>query len=439
MADTNIKISNWKRDLTAGLIVAAVALGCLLLRWTDNLSCKLLSAFPGAEAHAGSSVRFSQPIEISLVLVLGFLLPMMLGRSALVRAGFIGATVSAAVFLITALVMHQYHRWFPWLVVSAVEVPAAVVCILISKKQSTSAEEPRSGARAESPAGSSVSTSPKADDTLIVRRADPRAPLVPDHKLIRQIGGGTYGEVWLAQSILGSFRGVKVVYRKKFAEDRPYEREFEGVRHFEPISRQHLGLVHILQVGRNRERGYFYCVMELGEDAKTGAAIVAETYEPRTLALDIKTRGAVPARACVRLGLELSDALGFLHSQGLIHRDIKPGNIIYSAGRAKFADIGLVTQVGNDHTWVGTKGFFPSEGTGTLCADIYSLGKTLYCACSGLAVDRFPNVPTKTAAEDDVKTFEKLKRIIFKACENEPALRYQTAADLQHDLRQLIQ
>src|SRR2546423_12158238 len=60
-------------------------------------------------------------------------------------------------------------------------------------------------------------------------------PRIPDHQLLRCIGRGAYGEVWLARTILGEFRAVKLVYRKQFEHDRPYEREFEGIQKFEPI------------------------------------------------------------------------------------------------------------------------------------------------------------------------------------------------------------
>src|SRR5215471_14122917 len=53
-------------------------------------------------------------------------------------------------------------------------------------------------------------------------------PGVPDYDLLRRIGGGAYGEVWLARSILGAYRAVKVVYRTDFEDDHPFEREFDG-------------------------------------------------------------------------------------------------------------------------------------------------------------------------------------------------------------------
>jgi len=91
--------------------------------------------------------------------------------------------------------------------------------------------------------------------------------IVPDHELIRRIGAGSYGEVWLARNVVGTYRAVKVVYRKTFEHDRPYEREFGGMQKFEPVSRTHEGLVNVLQIGRNDQAGYFYYIMELADDA----------------------------------------------------------------------------------------------------------------------------------------------------------------------------
>src|SRR5215471_15114021 len=90
---------------------------------------------------------------------------------------------------------------------------------------------------------------------------------IHDHNLVTPIGRGAYGEVWLAQNALGGGRAVKIVFRSSFEDSRPFEREFAGIQKFEPISRSHPGLVHILQVGRRED--YFYYVMELADDAST--------------------------------------------------------------------------------------------------------------------------------------------------------------------------
>src|SRR5688572_25210241 len=85
--------------------------------------------------------------------------------------------------------------------------------------------------------------------------------IIPDHTLVCMIGSGSYGTVWLARNVLGGFRAVKIVERSKFRDERPFHREFIGIKKFEPISRTHDGFIDILQVGQTNE--YFYYVMEL--------------------------------------------------------------------------------------------------------------------------------------------------------------------------------
>src|SRR5262245_7458129 len=89
------------------------------------------------------------------------------------------------------------------------------------------------------------------------------APLIaiPDHQLVVCVGRGSYGQVWLARNVMGTYRAVKIVERASFQTARPFEREFNGILKFEPLSRAHPGVVDILQVGRTEHA--FYYVMEL--------------------------------------------------------------------------------------------------------------------------------------------------------------------------------
>ena len=261
-----------------------------------------------------------------------------------------------------------------------------------------------------------------------------KPPDVPDHTMLRCIGSGSYGDVWLARNVMGTYRAVKVVYRQTFEDERPYEREFNGMKRFEPISRTHDGLIDILQVGRNDQAGYYYYVMELCDDVESGQDIDPERYDPRTLGRELARRGRLTFAECLQIGLSVSDALSHLHKHGLIHRDIKPSNIIFVHGISKIADIGLVTELGAPQSFVGTQGFIPPEGPGTAQADLYSLGKVLYEISSGKDRQTYPELPTQLGDFGDQKEYLELNEVIVKACASDARRRYRSAADLHSDL-----
>jgi len=255
------------------------------------------------------------------------------------------------------------------------------------------------------------------------------APAVPDHELIRVIGSGSGGEVWLARNVLGMCRAVKVVYARAFEKRRSFEREFDGVLKFEPVSRWHDGLMDILQVGRNDAAGYFYYVMEISDDVDTGQIIVPEQYVPRTLAYDYRQRRRLPVGECIRLGAAIASALGYLHRNGLIHRDVKPSNIIFVNGFPKLADAGLVSELTEPGSQVGTEGFIAPEGAGSPQADIYSLGKVLYEISTGKDRHEYPALPplADNAEDRDLVQFNK---IVLNACRADPRQRFKSADEL---------
>jgi serine/threonine protein kinase len=188
---------------------------------------------------------------------------------------------------------------------------------------------------------------------------------IPDHELLRRIGGGSYGEAWLARNVMGTLRALKVVYRRTLDHERPCEREYAGIQKFEPVSRSHEGFVDILQIGRNDEAGCFYYVMELADDAEVQnekCKIQIETpaspgatdsqlpilsfefsilnYYPKTLRSEIQRRIRLPFNDCITLGLSLARALAHLRAAGLVHRDIKVRGQKGPAGHRQ-ADAGL--------------------------------------------------------------------------------------------------
>ena len=282
-------------------------------------------------------------------------------------------------------------------------------------------------------------------------------PSVPDHELLRVIGQGAYGEVWLARNILGEYRAVKVVWRRDFSgEDRPFEREFEGIKRFEPISRSHPSQLAILHVGKNDDAGYFYYVMELAEAASwakrsdgamecrsagqthspghsstqplqqrspaashhpnTPALQDPDSYTPLTLRRLMRDRGPLPALECLDIAESLASALAHLHSQGLVHRDVKPSNVIFVRGVPKLADIGLVTAAGEAHSFVGTEGYVPPEGPGTPSAHCYALGKLLYELSTGFDRTAWPQPAAELVTRPDRKLLLELNAILHRTC-----------------------
>src|SRR2546421_4449196 len=104
-------------------------------------------------------------------------------------------------------------------------------------------------------------------------------PTISDHELLRKIGDGSYGEVSLARNAVGTLRAIKIVWGKTFWHAHPFGREFKGIQRFEPLSRDHEGLVDVLQIGRGE--GYFYYIMELADDTNENPKF--ETRDPKEI------------------------------------------------------------------------------------------------------------------------------------------------------------
>jgi serine/threonine protein kinase/formylglycine-generating enzyme required for sulfatase activity len=261
-------------------------------------------------------------------------------------------------------------------------------------------------------------------------------PKVPNHEMVRIIGRGAYGEIWLARSLTGTWRAVKIVDRSTFHSEKAFQREFEGMAKFEPISRSHDGFIDILHVGRDEAGGFFYYVMELADDHVAGTRVDPANYVPKTLKAELSRRSRLLVDECLNIGLCLTRALAELHNNGLVHRDIKPANIIFVGGQPKVADIGLVASTGQ-LSYVGTEGYVPPEGPGTVQADIYSLGKVIYEIAMGKDRLDFPEVNSRLFELPDKERLLQLNEVLLRACANDPVERYASAEEMHDDLARL--
>ena len=284
-----------------------------------------------------------------------------------------------------------------------------------------------------------------------------------DHTLIRPIAAGAYSEVWLARNAVGTLRAVKIVRRDRHAAAETFEREFKGLQKFEPVSRSHEGFVDILTLGLLPEDAGFYYVMELADSVgKGGDGVLGlgsgeiptpvakpknqeprpqipdpRGYQPRTLRAELKSRGAWPADEVIALGLKLTAALAHLHAQGLVHRDVKPSNIIFVGGEPKLADAGLAAAMDDAHSLVGTAGYIAPEGPGTPQGDLFALGKVLYEAAFGKDRQEFPALPADVASRPDHPRLLELNEIFLRACATDLRQRYQNAGEMRADLELL--
>src|SRR5262249_6045063 len=153
-------------------------------------------------------------------------------------------------------------------------------------------------------------------------------------------------------------------------------------------------------------------------------AISPADYRPRTLASELKARGRLPVAEVVELGVELAGALGHLHRHGLIHRDVKPSNVIFVQGQPKLADLGLVASAKEARSFVGTEGFIPPEGPGTVKADMFALGRLLYEAATGKDRGEFPELPEDLDTLPDREPLLELNEVLLRLCAPDPVHRF---------------
>lgn len=341
--------------------------------------------------------------ETLMILVSGVALGAGLCRLRPLFSLLAAAAIFLALLLAAAISSYLTNYWFSWLVVAGGQLPCALAWSWVSQSR-------RIALFLEQFPGYTTVGEPFAE--------------------------GAYGRVWVVRSATGQLQALKEIQRARFADPSPYEREFNGLKRYKPLSSEHPGLLHIDHVNANEAAGYFYYVMELGDPLNSNWQQTGQPFQPRDLVsvCGLMEGRRLPARECLRIAIILLDALDFLHQHGLVHRDIKPPNIIFVNGRPKLADVGLVRDVTPESTWVGTEFYMPPppEPPGTKAADIYAMGKVLYVISTGKSVKSFSELSTTLVAQPE---FLHLNEIICQACQPAADQRYASAAAMLAALR----
>lgn len=257
------------------------------------------------------------------------------------------------------------------------------------------------------------------------------------YEMLEKIGEGGMATVYKARcNILKRYVAVKVL-REEFTTDEEFIRRFNTEAQA-AASLTHPNIVSIFDVGH--EDNVYYIVMEL--------------VQGKTLKEIINEDGVLPWKWSVNIAIQVASALETAHKNNIVHRDIKPHNIIITEdGIAKVTDFGIAKAVSNSTitafgTTIGSVHYFSPEhargGYTDAKSDIYSLGVVMYEMLTGRVpfdADTPVSIALKHMQEKPVEPMKlnpsipfAINKIIMKAMEKEPSLRYQNATEMLKDL-----
>lgn len=264
-----------------------------------------------------------------------------------------------------------------------------------------------------------------------------------DYELLEKIAQGGMGVVYKArQASLNRVVALKMILTGEFANEREVKRFHSEAEAAAKLD--HPGIVPIFEIGEHEGRHYFSMAF----------------IEGKSLA-DRLRDGPLPPTHAADLLAEICDAVACAHEKGVIHRDLKPGNVLIDTkGTPRVTDFGLAKQVDSDTELtrtgqvIGTPSYFPPEQASGkrdeigVRSDVYSLGAILYCLLTGR-----PPFQAASTVETVMQVLHQepvaprtlnqqlpidLNTICMKCLSKEPAKRYESAEALAGDLRRFL-
>lgn len=270
--------------------------------------------------------------------------------------------------------------------------------------------------------------------------------VVSHFRILEQVGEGGMGVVYRAHDLhLDRDVALKVISgraRKSDTAERRFRKEASALSRL-----NHPNIASIYDF--DEHEGTPFIIMEWIPGRTLDAVVAGQTVDQRTL---------------IDIGEQVSGALGYAHAQGVIHRDLKPGNLRMTAdGVVKVLDFGLAKLWKNTsdssatitfpgvREILGTLPYIAPEvidgGPATVASDIYAFGAVLYEAATGTRAFPQSDFEALTAAilrhspkpprELNPQISESLDHVILKALEKNPADRYSSAHELRNDLRRI--
>ena len=258
------------------------------------------------------------------------------------------------------------------------------------------------------------------------------------YKIIKSIGEGGMANVYLAyDTILEREVAVKIL-RGDLAEDEKFVRRFQREAN-SASSLKHPNIVEVYDVGE--DNGKYFIVMEY--------------INGKTLKSLIKKRGVLTVEEVVDIMLQLTSAVSCAHDSYIIHRDIKPQNVmILEDGRVKITDFGIAMALNSNeltqtNSVMGSVHYLPPEqanGSGsTIKSDIYSLGILMFELLTGKLPFKGENAveiaikqmrePIPSVCEISPDIPQIVENVILKACAKNPKNRYDSAREMYEDLK----